>query len=271
MKHRTVKLLKKIMILLSALALGFALTGCVGGMIGTVKGAEWECIIIDGVPYVRDMDSGFSRADKGSRLGKVTDGKVVFRVYRMKSDPTGDYLFCTWDHEGMIYRRSQPLPAVAGCGPFYKDIDFSAQYVRTDGRFENSEGENALRITSVDELSEYCEQNKDRYYLGHVENPLSDQTIGFADAIEKYDEDFFAQNELILVLLEEPSGSIRHEVTRVGVYCSMLDRVAFFIRPEIKRLVPECGTCDMAGWHIIIEISKEYGRSAAELLPADIT
>ena len=49
-----------------------------------------------------------------------------------------------------------------------------------------------------------------------------------------------------MVLLEEGSGSIRHEVERIGV-----DSGDLWI--EIKSIVPEVGTCDMAWWHVLIE------------------
>ena len=72
-------------------------------------------------------------------------------------------------------------------------------------------------------------------------------------------------------MLEEPSGSNRHEVTSVDLFASLLDRIAYFIQPNIKRIVPEVGTCDMANWHIIIEVDKEYGMDFAQLKYPNIT
>ena len=79
----------------------------------------------------------------------------------------------------------------------------------------------------------------------------SDTTIGFLDACDQYDETFFEKNYLIFVLLEEGSGSIRHEVRSVQ---QTKDKK---ISISIDRKVPEVGTSDMAEWHIILELSRD--------------
>ena len=43
------------------------------------------------------------------------------------------------------------------------------------------------------------------------------------------------------------------------------------LQPMIQRTIPEVGTDDMAEWHILIEISKEYGASKSELQLPSIT
>lgn len=173
--------------------------------------------------------------------------------------------------KGAEYEKKADSIPLDGCGPFCKSIDFKAQYIRTNASSYDGNNDNLLWITSVEELNDYYEQNKDKYYLESVENPSSDQTIGFVDAVKKYDEAFFEKNDLILVVLEESSGSNRHEVTSVDLFASLLNRVAYFIQPNIKRIVPEVGTCDMANWHIIIEIDKEYGMGSAQLKYPNIT
>ena len=47
--------------------------------------------------------------------------------------------------------------------------------------------------------------NFDGTYGGKV---YANSTIGFIDAIEKYDEEYFKENNLIIIYLTEPSGSI---------------------------------------------------------------
>ena len=122
-------------------------------------------------------------------------------------------------------------------------IDFSAQYIRTNGYHEDVKYPVVKIIRSARELSEYCEANKENYDLVY---PYSG--IGFLDACEKYDDAYFADHILVMVLLEEGSGSIRHEVQAVHMsadgHCQIY----------IDRIVPECGTCDMAEWHILIEL-----------------
>ena len=149
-------------------------------------------------------------------------------------------------------------------------MDFTAQYIRTNGYNDGEEYPKTLWITSREELDDYYAANSERYFLGHVDEVYSDTGIGFADAAEKYDDDFFVSHNLILVVLEEPSGSIRHEVTGVARYPSMLDIVQYFVRPSITRTVPEVGTADMAEWHVIIEVGKDISPETCKLMGASV-
>ncbi len=129
---------------------------------------------------------------------------------------------------------------------------FEAQYIRTDGYHDNVKYPKITVIKSADELEEYYNANKDLYFLDHVDKVYSDTTIGFIDACEKHDEDYFEENILILVLLEEGSGSIRHEVKSVKTSGNDVE-----INIDIN--VPEICTDDMAEWHIIIELDRNCG------------
>ena len=126
-------------------------------------------------------------------------------------------------------------------------IDFSAQYIRTDGYHEFVKYPVVKIIRSVQELNAYYETNKEEYGLGRRDKVYSDMTIGFLDACDKYDDAYFEDHILIMVLLEEGSGSIRHQVQSVNVSADGQCRI------YIDRIVPEAGTCDMAEWHILIE------------------
>lgn len=133
-------------------------------------------------------------------------------------------------------------------------VDFKAQYVRTYGYSDNEKYPQTLWIESTDELEKYKNQSKDRC------------TSDFSDAVKKYDETFFNNNNLIMVVLKESSGSITHEVADVKLHYSGLDKIQpYSVQPIIRRNVPEVQTCDMAEWHIIIEVGKEYGPSSAKL------
>ena len=61
-------------------------------------------------------------------------------------------------------------------------------------------------------------------------------------ACDKYDEAYFQSRILLLVLLEEGSGSVRHRVT--GVTWSDDKRETLTV--DVDVITPECGTCDMA-------------------------
>lgn len=129
----------------------------------------------------------------------------------------------------------------------YADLEFGVQYVRTNGYHDGVRYPVVTVIHSMDELNAYYEANKENYSLERRTGTIySDSTIGFLDACDKYDDEYFKDRILLLVLLEEGSGSIRHSVDRVA-------NVDGKIEVEIRTIVPEIGTDDMAEWHILIE------------------
>ena len=93
------------LILCIAAALLIAILVLRGRVIGTVKGAEMEQIVIDGVTYVQNPFLDFSYADKGRYLGRAVNDKVTFRVYAVKGDAEGQYLYRLWSWEGAFYER----------------------------------------------------------------------------------------------------------------------------------------------------------------------
>lgn len=124
---------------------------------------------------------------------------------------------------------------------------FSAQCIRTDGWMEGAEYPQVIVIDSLKVLQEYYENNREVYSLEHRDKVYSDTTIGFVDACEKFDEEYFEEHNLVMVLVEEGSGSIRHKVKAVRETSNHWEIV-------IQREVPEVGTDDMALWHILIEV-----------------
>ena len=133
---------------------------------------------------------------------------------------------------------------------YTRDCFFDAQYIRTNGYMEEMEYPVVRIIRSTDELNAYYEEYKDQYYLERREQIFSDTTIGFLDACDRYDEDYFKDQILILVLLEEGSGSIRHEVSGLSLTERKGERI---LHISIQSIVPEVGTDDMAQWHLMIE------------------
>lgn len=131
---------------------------------------------------------------------------------------------------------------------------FKALYIRTNGYHSDVTYPIVRIVETAEELNTYYEQNKDRYDLGSRSSPIpSDSTVGFLDAVKPYDQAWFSNNVLVLVLLEEGSGSNRH-------------RVKDFVQGEqssqilIERLVPPIGTADMAEWHILVELDRKDFR-----------
>lgn len=76
-----------------------------GRVIGAVKGPEMEQIIIDGVIYEQNNDTGLSYADQGRFLGRAVSGDITFRVYSVKGDTEGRYLYRLWEWEGAFYEK----------------------------------------------------------------------------------------------------------------------------------------------------------------------
>lgn len=130
-----------------------------------------------------------------------------------------------------------------------RSLGFCAQYLRTDGYHSGVKYPQVIVIHSAAELSEYYETNKDRYNLS-----------GFPAACKKYDEAYFGDRVLVMVLVEAGSGSVRYQVTdvaRTGVNRDVLS-------VAIDVMAPEVGTCDMAQWHILIEPAAGVFVSDAE-------
>lgn len=77
-----------------------------------------------------------------------------------------------------------------------------------------------------------------------ADNP---ETVAYIDptVFQKYTEEWFRDNKLLIVVLSEISGSISHKVTAVST-----DAVS------ISRYVPEVMTCDMARHHFMIELDQ---------------
>lgn len=131
---------------------------------------------------------------------------------------------------------------------------FTARYIRTNGYQDGVSYPVVTLIDSRDALDRYYETYRDLYDLSSRENAYADTGVGFADVIEAYDDAWFGTHQLLIVLLEEGSGSVRHTVTGIS---SDPEPVV-----EIVRLIPEIGTADMAEWHVLIETDRVFDPAA---------
>lgn len=120
---------------------------------------------------------------------------------------------------------------------FTRNIVWVVQYVRTDRYIEDATYPEVLVFESRDALHAYSEFDS------------------LKDACTGYDEAFFEERFLIMVVVEEPSGSNSHEVTKIQ---QTEDKTAIYI----DRIIPPVGTSDMARWHIIAEVSTPVVTSA---------
>ena len=156
----------------------------------------------------------------------------------------------TTGQSGSQQTTPQPLP---------NHPSFVAQYVRTDGYHKDKQYPIITVIRNRAELSAYYENNKDLYDLERRSKPASDSTFGFLNAIDKYNDDYFNNNVLILILVQESSGSNRHQVNDIIKNDTELDI-------QINRLVPEIGTADMAQWHILVKLkASDLGQATIRI------
>ncbi len=149
---------------------------------------------------------------------------------------------------------------IADNQPVETAVPFNVQYIRTDGYHEDALYPAVTVIRSKSELFAYYRENEALYNLERRSDPASDSTIGFLDACDRYDDAFFETKSLVLVLLEEPSGSIRHKVT--DVYQTADGKYAV----NIATITPEVGTDDMAQWHLFVEAEAAIGDESDVVL-----
>ena len=136
-----------------------------------------------------------------------------------------------------------------------EEYAFEAQYIRTNGYSEDRTYPYHTVINSRAELEAYYEAYKDTYDLERREKVYSDSSIGFLDACDKYDDAYFEQQNLVLIVLQEGSGSVRHEITDVRRHrteAGALDLDGWDIM--INTTAPEVVTDDMAQWHLFLEV-----------------
>ena len=80
---------------------------------------------------------------------------------------------------------------------------FSTQEIRTDGGSEDISYPFVTVLRSREELEDYC----------MAQGALFDLSTGFLDACDAYDAQFFAENDLILLCLEESGSALTQHVT----------------------------------------------------------
>ncbi len=85
---------------------------------------------------------------------------------------------------------------------------------------------------------------------------VSDQ--GFAEGLTALDEAFFTEQSLLILYVEEGSGSYRHRVDEVAVEDGTVTVTLVTLKPEIY-------TCDMAYWAILIPIDKGSAELPVEI------
>lgn len=112
--------------------------------------------------------------------------------------------------------------------------NYPCSIYRTDGYIDGRKYPFTSVIASLEELKLYFNDNDEQYNLDNTD-------------LWDYRSNFFNDSALVLAVIEEGSGSIGHEYLGVTPDNEII----------IKRIVPECGTCDMAEYHIVVEIPAD--------------
>ncbi len=124
-------------------------------------------------------------------------------------------------------------------------IETKSHVVRTNGYVDGEKYPKTVVITSRAELDKYYEDYKDVYELGSAFS----SAVTFWLACSGYDDAFFAEKNLVLIVLESGTGMINYTVTD-AFYGNG------FLSVNIDAATPEVHTTDMAEWHLILETSK---------------
>ncbi len=150
----------------------------------------------------------------------------------------------------------------APTAPFIPPDLSSVHYIRTNGYVSGTEYPRLTVIDSPEALSRYIAENEDKYSL----DSTTDGQVSFRQTARQYDAAFFSEHDLLLLLLEEGSGSIRHRIERTD------QTPDGGIAITLTRLSPHAQTCDMAEWHICIPLPRGlYTEEKISLIFNDLT
>lgn len=139
------------------------------------------------------------------------------------------------------------LLTLSACQNVPSGNEGGVQYVRTNGGNENAEYPYFTVIRSKRELMDYYEQNRKTYGM---DSPY-DESPAFCAAIQSYGSAYFKHRELLIVVMQENSGTIRHKVNFVR---ENQDEGTWEV--SITSFVSMYLTDDMAQWHILVELPE---------------
>ena len=154
---------------------------------------------------------------------------------------------------GYVVEPDDVIPDITIRDPFlWFESDSYAQNGCLYGRLGYS-GDGSYPYTkAVNTLAEW-----ESLYLGCSAGSISDG--GFTEGLAALDEAFFAEQSLLILYLEESSGSNRHRVDQVIVEDGT-------VTVTLTTLEPEIFTCDTAYWAILIPIDKGAAGLPVEIV-----
>ncbi len=220
-----------------------------------------------GIIYLSDYGNYIIDNNMAMRVSDCSDDAKLFNGYSngdkvilfhdgiedsYPAQTGGYYLLRLSKGDGTYKPADEILGIVQTEIPAAQKIPFEAQYIRTGLANYTKSFPVVTLIRSKEELNAYYNANKEIFSLDTDNNGGT----AYLDACKKYNAEFFEQNALIFIALEEGSGSTRHNIESLKAD----KNGAVYI--NILSVEPEVGTCDMAYWHIITEIPKNYAPEA---------
>lgn len=154
---------------------------------------------------------------------------------------------CRTDQPGVIATTpasSEATSVVPTTAEATEPLTYKVQYFRTGGYVPETEYPYVVIVQSAEELTNYISTNDKDYNFGTRESTDTVESGGLLPASDAYDDAFFSKNALLIVVVDEPSGSIRHEFLGFGEKNEI----------RLRRLIPGVCTDDSADWHILIEL-----------------
>ncbi|MDE6004360.1 MAG: hypothetical protein K2G88_03140, partial [Oscillospiraceae bacterium] len=137
-----------------------------------------------------------------------------------------------------IFKSAKPIVSPEQEQPAF----YGAKYIRhNDAEYDN---ENSYHVIKN-------HKELESFIAARCESVYMDSTIcELENTLAYYNTAFFETHDLIVVCVEESSGSISHEVQSITADENNNWTVT------INRNIPLVGTCDMASWAIFVETNK---------------
>ncbi len=127
-----------------------------------------------------------------------------------------------------------------------KEVVFDAVYSRTDGYFEEKTYPYVTVLNTRAQLEQYTAEHEGQFNF--YDNASSDS---FYNIVTAYDAAFFADYSIIMIMVKEESGSVRHTVE--DVVCQDGKTTV-----TLGRILPDGDTTDdEAFWHVMIKLPKD--------------
>ena len=126
-----------------------------------------------------------------------------------------------------------------------QEVPFAVHYVKTDAKRTQTEAPEISVVQSRDELDEYNQTYRDSYNL-----ECNDSETGFLDVCQLYDDVFFAEKDLLIILPDQTIGISGYEIQSLHPGADG----GWSIDGSI--LTDEAHPDDAYQWHILLEIPK---------------